>query len=534
MSNKTKKNISDIDIHNGLNGLTFSEDGNIKYVPVFNNKKVVNCAIFKDGAKHKYCRSIIFHSGYFTLGKIEAGNNIYICNSIDEVLTIYTDHGHSSAYGFTKKARRKLISNLKSMGCRVMLSSSILAIDTETHIVSEDDKIIDPPIQIETISKVESTETETVYGKVYDGESLTRQISSGRWLIRGFIPKGPLIGFIYGPSGVGKTFVCLDMCLHIAAGYSSWHGFICHGAKVLYIAGESAEAINVRVAAFAKKYGLDFAKNFYCFFDDKPLSDPEGLKEIESKIDSGLVPFTPDVIVFDTFNCYYTDDENDSSAIGRFKMTRILPLQRRYGCNMLFVHHTSKANEEEMRGATAIKGMSDYTILINREETDQLKVSISKSRVGGEGTFEQCKLQKVELDWSPDEDGFIPSGAVIEHCCSSNAAATVSAKGKENLQILVDAMILHGSLSSNFSWEIEASVFRSYLKDTLKKSENDIKKTFSNTENRFFPELIQGGYVMLKKEVNKIIGISIISEEKNKEISKKKDDLGSKVSGTIC
>ena len=75
------------------------------------------------------------------------------------------------------------------------------------------------------------------------------------WLIYGYVQKNAL-EMLFGPSGSGKSFVVLDMALHIAVkkmiedteqpealsprleAVRKWHGQSTHGGRVLYVAGE--------------------------------------------------------------------------------------------------------------------------------------------------------------------------------------------------------------------------------------------------------------------------------------------------------
>lgn len=228
---------------------------------------------------------------------------------------------------------------------------------------------------------------------VHSGESLIKPINPPSWLIRDFLPRGKKVGFLVGPSGIGKTFVGLDMCLHLASGMESWHGAICHQAKILYVAGESEDSVNIRVASFNEKYGDTFKENFYAMFLDVPLSEQEGFDLLRVAIDYGVVPFKPDLIVFDTFNCFFSGDENDAGSIGAFKMTRILRLQHLYGCNIMFVHHTVKSDGTKERGSGAIKGLSDYMILVNTEDPEADDIELYAKG----GATEFCRIKPVSL-----------------------------------------------------------------------------------------------------------------------------------------
>jgi hypothetical protein len=59
-----------------------------------------------------------------------------------------------------------------------------------------------------------------------------------------------------GDAGCGKTFLALDLSLHVAAGLD-WFGRRVNQGAVIYIAAEAGRGIINRVAAFKRAHGCD-------------------------------------------------------------------------------------------------------------------------------------------------------------------------------------------------------------------------------------------------------------------------------------
>ena len=57
------------------------------------------------------------------------------------------------------------------------------------------------------------------------------------WIIRDYLPTESTC-CIYGASGAGKSFLMLDMSLHVATAQKAWQGHKTRGGAVFYIAGE--------------------------------------------------------------------------------------------------------------------------------------------------------------------------------------------------------------------------------------------------------------------------------------------------------
>src|SRR5690242_17562150 len=69
-----------------------------------------------------------------------------------------------------------------------------------------------------------------------------------QWLVRGLL-QPEQITVVFGPPGCGKTFLCLDVGLHVAAGVD-WCGRRTSGGWVIYVAAEAGRSIKNRIAAW--------------------------------------------------------------------------------------------------------------------------------------------------------------------------------------------------------------------------------------------------------------------------------------------
>ena len=510
------------------------------YVPAMRNGKPYDYAqIAKDGTTILILRHNL-RGAVYIIGDAEEATTIHLSESFFDGIAIHKKNGEPVAVAFTERnldAAERWLQKKYTVVKEPRLDFSAAVEEKEEAIVEEEKPAGEAAVAAQAVmadscqGKIDpytASLIERAKAMVFSGEALLKPISPPSWLIRDFIPRGKKVGLLVGPSGIGKTFVGLDMCLHIAAGMESWHGAICHQAKVLYVAGESEDSVNIRVASFNEKYGDAFKDIFYAMFLDVPLSDEKGFDILRVAIDYGLVPFIPDLIVFDTFNCYFSGDENDAGAIGNFKMTRILRLQHLFGCNIMFVHHTVKSDGTKERGSGAIKGLADYMILVNTEnpESDdiELYVKVIKNRNSKEGTTEYCWIKPVPLSsWPVDEDGYTPEGAIIEHISSTlDDPSLLNAAGQRNLDLLLKATKEYGTQSPAGEWSISGEDFRKFLSETLEDGDGKADKLYKSTclkGNRFFPPLTKANIVKLKTSDKHIEDIIIISERIRKQLS---------------
>ena len=100
-------------------------------------------------------------------------------------------------------------------------------------------------------------------------------------LIEGLLPEGE-ISLIYGQPASGKTFMSVDVALHIACGLSVWHEFpVRKSGPVLYLSGEGRGGIIDRVDAWAMHNDIRDVDNVaqICITDTPiSLTDDEGLE----------------------------------------------------------------------------------------------------------------------------------------------------------------------------------------------------------------------------------------------------------------
>ncbi len=81
---------------------------------------------------------------------------------------------------------------------------------------------------------------------------------------------------MYGESNCGKTFLALDLALHIAEG-RSWFGREVAQGPVLYLALEGGNGIRNRIVAYRSEHGLeDGAIPFFVVPQSLNLLDPAG------------------------------------------------------------------------------------------------------------------------------------------------------------------------------------------------------------------------------------------------------------------
>lgn len=246
------------------------------------------------------------------------------------------------------------------------------------------------------------------------------------WRVDGLLPEESF-AVLYGPSGNGKTFVALDVCLCMAHGIP-WHGRQTVKSSVLYIAAEGVAGLGKRIQAWHKAYGLDHRKALFrvvpCTVNmlDGKADVAEIIKLIEGFGDVS-------VVVIDTLaRSFVGGDENDAKDMGSF-VTNAEAIKRATRGSVIAIHHTGKDKEKGARGSSALRGAVDTEIMVEKSEgLPNLKVRVTKQKDGEEG--EPIRLRLVTTEVAHPK-----TGEVVASCVVAEDAAVVAGPPKRDQKL---------------------------------------------------------------------------------------------------
>lgn len=242
------------------------------------------------------------------------------------------------------------------------------------------------------------------------------------WLIDGILPTSGL-ACIFGASGVGKSFLCLDMVAAVAGG-NPWFGHTTQPSTVVYIGLEGQSGFRRRVKAKEVHQCAPFSKLVKFVFDPFDITDldnPLGLGKLI--LDEGGA----DLIVIDTLNRASPGaDENSSSAMGDI-LKGAQALQILTGGLVLFVHHPGKDATRGLRGHSSLFAAMDAVIEVlddgqvirwrlakSKDSEDKISHAFKLAVVTFDGntgkSITSCVVQEVEGASAPSEPSLGPIG----------------------------------------------------------------------------------------------------------------------------
>lgn len=374
------------------------------------------------------------------------------------------------------------------------------------------------------------TEEMTVKGFV-KGLDLNRYTKPNKeWLIKDYLPRGVYYGSMYGASGSGKSFIALDMQLHIASGLALWHGIKCEQAKVAYLTKEGNSSIPTRVKCWADYHKADYKQireNFFVLSPDRNYTSivmNQGTQEYKDLIAELKEKGPFGLVTLDTFMEFFDgDDENGSVEMQEFNIA-VKNFAKELKTNVFVIHHCGKWNIKEAkedpyflvpdgRGSSALKGALDYQFGVGGRIKSKYgaKLMITKTKDGNlEGEESEIYFygNKYELtDLGTDKYGEYESSLVIERGGESKKLYYQTRNDKETIESLIE----EGLIKVEYRLKLPngPKMLPFITSDDLKDNITEIigeasKKEISNQlnpkqEGRLIARLIQAGLIDAEK-----------------------------------
>lgn len=231
------------------------------------------------------------------------------------------------------------------------------------------------------------------------------------WIIKGWIQSEALI-MVHGPSGGGKTFCVLDMCLSVASSKKEWANHRVTNGPVVYLAGEGHHGLRGRIAAWKIKNN-EKKLNMWLSKTGCDLNQTEGYRKAVDSIRA--IKDKPKIIIVDTLHRFLNGDEN-SAQDAKTMLDACAALMNEFKCSVLLVHHTGVSGDAQhrARGSSAWRGALDIEIsVIPQSEEDPIQIVQRKSKDAELAQDIYAKLESVEIDDWIDEDGEQVTSAVL-------------------------------------------------------------------------------------------------------------------------
>ena len=238
-----------------------------------------------------------------------------------------------------------------------------------------------------------------------------------RWLVKNWIQAEGL-HMMFGPSGVGKSFVALDIACSIASEkIAAWNGQRLRHGPVVYLAGEGYLGLKQRIVGWAAKKGIEELD--ICLSEEaRDLNTPDGLRDTVQEIRE--LDLRPVFIVVDTLHRFMAGDENKAVDV-KTMLDACATLAREFGCAVLLVHHTGVAQDaqDRARGSSAWRGAMDIELMVRGDGMEHIMLSQTKNKDAERQPVMGFEMVSVDVPgWFDEDGGQVTTKVLISEQCA--------------------------------------------------------------------------------------------------------------------
>jgi KaiC/GvpD/RAD55 family RecA-like ATPase len=226
------------------------------------------------------------------------------------------------------------------------------------------------------------------------------------------------LALLYGPRGLGKTFVAMGIAWAAASGttFLDWRAHRPH--RVVYVDGEMAAVdMKARLRLFgAVPSTLDF------ILADMHAASPPDIGRLEGQRRLMEAWGQPDLVVLDNLSSLAGFEAGDPDRWS--ELQRFLMLQRRFGRAMLLVHHANKKGLQ--RGTNRREDVLDVVMAMRRpadyapRQGARFEIHFDKAR-GLHGNAVDPIEARLETDasgvahwsWHPAQEALLQRAAAL-------------------------------------------------------------------------------------------------------------------------
>jgi hypothetical protein len=258
-------------------------------------------------------------------------------------------------------------------------------------------------------------DTEQTTGRTFRTVNLAECVERGpQWAVQGLIEQGA-VAAVSGEPGSGKSFLLVDLALHVAAG-RDWFGRKVQPGAVLYVAAEASESV-LRRAALVRRVKFDDIALPVKIITEPALLGDETYSAMDRAALETLMAFTSvefgkpvALVIVDTIAASMGTGNENLDGMQRL-VAAANALAAGAGASVVLNHHPN-ATGGTLRGHSSLRGTVSHALLI--EAVGDLRtVSAWKQRDAEAGRLFAYRLAVHDLG-QPDNFGDRATSCVIE------------------------------------------------------------------------------------------------------------------------
>lgn len=276
-----------------------------------------------------------------------------------------------------------------------------------------------------TAEAVQAPQSKSPAIQLLDLSQLDEASKHVSWCVKHVLP-ADAIGVMFGAPGTFKSFIALDLALHVAHGLP-WLGRKTKQGPVIYIAAEGGTGLMRRVRAWHQARGLDWVGIPFYVIPAAVMLSTRSSDVVEAAKSVGVVP---SLVAVDTKSQTDEGEENSSTDTARYFRELGTWFRALWACSVLVLHHSGHSATERPRGSSAIVGNVDFMFGVFRDEKEMLATMVCERQKDGE-LFEEVSFSLTSCTLGHDEDDEAITSLSAQHI--NNAQALIEAHEREAL-----------------------------------------------------------------------------------------------------
>ena len=240
---------------------------------------------------------------------------------------------------------------------------------------------------------------------------------------------------LYGPSNVGKSFVALDLAVHVAAG-RAWRNGAHHVEQgaVIYVALEGRNGISNRIQAMRLEGMVQDDIPLYVVHSNVNLlevSDPYRLVEtVKRAAEMASIPVK--LVIIDTLSRAIAGGNENASEDMTAAVQAIDLVRKETEAHVMLVHHCGKDESRGSRGHSSLRAAVDTEIELHRPDGETVTtMRVTKQRDLESGQVFPFSLDVVNI--GDNERGKMVTSCVVRHEPEEMASVRQKAGRKQSV-----------------------------------------------------------------------------------------------------
>ena len=213
-------------------------------------------------------------------------------------------------------------------------------------------------------------------------EDISLNPDDDEYLVEDVLPSQG-VGFLYGPSGLGKTFVALDVGLAIARGIPFANKFDTEQGAAVFIALEAPSGVTKRIATYKREHRVN-GGSFHLLKYALEICDQDSvaglirrLKALETHIAAKVR-----LVIFDTLSKAMPGRDENATKDMSLAIRHMEAIQRATGGCIVAIHHPGKDQDRGMRGHSNVAAGADFILRVKGEKNGLSELWIEKLKDG--------------------------------------------------------------------------------------------------------------------------------------------------------